>query len=317
MDDFNNFFDEQPNREPVRTPIYHTPEPKHKDKNNLSIIICMVIAVIMCVLVIVNVIVLSTLKNTIAAEYASSMEASMREQYYSAISDSLSDTSIVEDVTNVATGKVIDALDTTIGEIAENYATGVARLYMYESAAASSSNPAGLATGFLISDTNENGTSQRYLITNAHCVRYAKKVASSSGNWPFGGGTSYRYEGASYDKILAVFEDDETTYTTEIVAYGAYYDSDHSLRAENEQPDLAVLRITGKQPSNTDHVSLKLAANDYSIKRGTPVALIGNPEGIGDTNSITSGTISKVGIHVSSWGAGTFIMTDAAVKSVN
>ena len=319
MDDFNNFFDEQPSREPVRTPIYHTPEPKHKDKSRLNAIVFIAIAVIMCVLVIVNVIVLSTLKSTIAAEYARSMEAQMREQYYSAISDSLSDTNVVEDVTNTATSKVIDALDTTIGEIAENYASGVARLYMYESSAASaSSSAAGLATGFLVSDTNESGTLERYLITNAHCVRYAKKVTVSSGGFPsFGGGTGYRYEWASYGKILAVFEDDETAYTTEIVAYGSYTDSDHGLRAENSQPDLAILRITGRQPSNEDHVSLKLASNDYSIKRGTPVALIGNPEGIGETNSITSGTISNVGIRVSSWGSGTFIMTDAAVNSGN
>lgn len=322
MDDFNNFFDEQPRREPSRTPIYHTPEPRHNDKSRLNAIVFIVIAVIMCVLVIVNVIVLSTLKNTIAAEYASSMESKMREQYYSAISDSLSETNVIDDVTNTATNKVIDALDTTIGEIAENYASGVARLYMYESSAANaSSSAAGLATGFLISDTNANGTPERYLVTNAHCVRYAKKVTVSSGgigSFPgFGSGTSYRYEWASYGKILAVFEDDETAYTTEIVAYGSYADSDHNLRAENDQPDLAILRIKGKQPSNAEHVSLKLASNDYTIKRGTPVALIGNPEGIGDTNSITSGTVSNAGIRVSSWGAGTFVMTDAAVNSGN
>ncbi|MCM1306659.1 MAG: serine protease [Bacteroides sp.] len=318
MDDFNNFFDEQPSREPVRTPIYHTPEPKHSGKSNLNAIICLVIAVIMCVLVIVNVIVLATLKNSIAAEYANSMEASMREQYYSAISDSLSDTNVVEDVTNTATTKVIDALDTTIGEIAENYASGVARLYMYTSSLSAKAD--GLATGFLISDTNEDGTLGRYIVTNAHCVRFATAHTTYS---PYYGKTP-RIEWASYGKITAVFEEDETTYTTEIVAYGAYsttvedqYHEEYNASAENDQPDLAILRITGNQPSNEQHVSLKLASNDYSIKRGTPVALIGNPEGIGDTNSITSGTISNVGIRVSSWGSGSFIMTDAAVNSGN
>ncbi len=320
MDDFNNFFNEQPNPEPARTPVYHTPEPKRKDKNNLTAIVCIIIAVIMCVLVIVNVIVLATLKNSIAAEYASNMEAKMREQYQQAINDSLKDTDVIQDVTDNASDKVIDALDSTIGEIAENYASGVARLYMYESASASTTagNLAGLATGFLVSDTDASGTQQRYIVTNAHCVRYAKAVSTGGIIW---GGSSTRYEWASYGKIIAVFEDNDTKYTAEIVAYGSYdardNDKGYYLKAENDQPDLAILRIKGTQPSNEAHKSLRLASTTSTIKRGTPVALIGNPEGIGDTNSITSGTISNVGIKVSSWGTGTFIMTDAAVNGGN
>lgn len=324
MDDFDNFFDDQPSREPERvpnTPIYHTPEPKGGKKTNLTATVCIIIAVIMCVLVVVNVIVLATLKTSIATEYANTMEAKMREQYSQAIDQSLSETDVVNDVTDRASQKVIDALDSTVGEIAETYATGVARLYMYENSASGSST--GLATGFLISDTDESGTLSRYIVTNAHCVRYAKKTTAHS---PFGG-TTYRYSWASYARITAVFEDDDTVYETEIVAYGAYVaksstnnpnDPDYyHLSAENDQADLALLRIKGTQPSNSEHVSLKLASSASEIKRGTPVALIGNPEGIGSTNSITSGNISNVGIRVSSWGAGTFIMTDAAVNGGN
>jgi len=318
MDNFNNFFDDQRSPESERTPIYHTPEPKRRDKKSITVILCIVIAVIMCVLVVVNVIVLSTLKNSIATEYANTMEAKMREQYQQAINDALADTDVVKDVTDTATNQVIDALDTTVGEMANTYASAVARLYMYESENASltSANLAGVATGFLISDTDSTGTAQRYLVTNAHCVRYAKMVSSGTiGGW--WGGSSYRYEWASYGKIIAIFENDDTAYTTEIVAYGAYNDTDHNLVAENNQADLAILRITGKQPSNEKNVSLRLASSDNGITRGTPVALIGNPEGIGDSNSITSGNISQTGITIESWGPGTFIMTDAAVNGGN
>lgn len=322
MDDFDNFFDDQRSPEPEKTPIYHTPEPKHKNKKNLTVILCIILAVLMCVLVVVNVIVLSTLKTSIAAEYAQTMEAKMREIYEQAVNDALAGTDVIKDVTDSATNKVIDALDTTIGEIADNYASSVARLYMFESENASinTGNLAGVATGFLISDTNDDGTLQRYIVTNAHCVRYAKSVAVGSiGGW--WGGTTYRYEWASYGKIIAKFENNSTAYTTEIVAYGAYNDNEKGLNAENDQADLAILRIIGTQPANyvdgEGHKSLKLATSDTGITRGTPVALIGNPEGIGDSNSITSGTISQTGISIASWGPGTFIMTDAAVNGGN
>ena len=320
MDDFNNFFDDQRQPTPEHTPIYHTPEPKHKGtKPNLTVIFCIVIAVVMCVLVVVNVIVLSTLRTTIADEYASKMASEMREQYELAIKDALSETNVIDDVTENATKQVIGALDSTIGEIANEYAASVARLYMYTSATASpnSDNAAGLATGFLISDTNENGTLNRYVVTNAHCVRYAKKVSGGSiGGW-FGGGMTVRYEWATYGKIICVFEGESGFYSTEVVAYGSYNDTENGLRAENDQADLAILRIVGKQPSNDNHPSLRLESTDDDITRGTPVALIGNPEGVGEMNTITSGTISQTGITIASWGPGTFLMTDAAVNGGN
>ncbi len=316
MDDFNSFFDDQRQPEQNRTPIYHTPEPKNNgSKRNMTAIICIIVAVIMCVLVVVNVIVLATLKDKIAAEYASSVAAQMKNQYEQAINSTLSNTGIIADVTEAATRQTIDAMNSTVGEVANKNARSVARLYMFEAANASPSTtePSGLATAFLITDTDESGTTERYLLTNAHCVRYVKSTVSGGGG--FWSSIRYSYEWASYGTIVCVFEGENNYYSAEIVSYGAY--NDKNLSAENNQPDLALLRIIGAQPSNETHPSLPLATSDNGITRGTPVALIGNPEGVGDTNSITSGTISQTGITISSWGPGTFIMTDAAVNGGN
>lgn len=314
MDEFNNFFDDQRGTPEPNTPIYHTPTPKHNGgKLNTASIICIVVAAVMCVVVLVNVIVLASLKQSIADEYASQISANMREQYKDAINDALKDTDIVGDVTDAAANKALEALTSTVGQVANKKAASVARLYMYKS---SSSNPSttsasGVASGFLISDTDASGTTQRYLLTNAHCVRYVKETKTSFS--PFGG--TYEYTWASYGKIICTFEDsDSTYYELEIVAYGAY--NDKKKAAENDQADIAILRIKGTQPSNSAHPSLKLASSNYT-KRGDAVALIGNPEGLGNSNSITTGTVSQTGISISSWGAGTFLMTDAAVNGGN
>ncbi|MBO4380614.1 MAG: trypsin-like peptidase domain-containing protein, partial [Clostridia bacterium] len=87
------------------------------------------------------------------------------------------------------------------------------------------------------------------------------------------------------------------------------------LSAENDQADLAILRIVGTQPSNDTHPSLKLAYNDEVITRGMEVALVGSPQGV--QNSISVGVVSQTGITISTWGAGTFIMTDAAINGGN
>ena len=140
MDDFNSFFDDQRQPEQNRTPIYHTPEPKNNgSKRNMTAIICIIVAVIMCVLVVVNVIVLATLKDKIAAEYASSVAAQMKNQYEQAINSTLSNTGIIADVTEAATRQTIDAMNSTVGEVANKNARSVARLYMFEAANASPS----------------------------------------------------------------------------------------------------------------------------------------------------------------------------------
>ncbi len=320
MDDFNNFFDDQRNSQPEHTPVYHTPSPKNNKLGPVGIL-CVVLAVVMCVVVLVNVIVLASLKQTIAEEYAASISADMKEAYRAAVNEALSQTDIVDDVTNAATQKALEALNSSVGQIANEKSASVARLYMYT---ASNVNPSttsysGIASGFLISDTDSSGTTQRYLLTNAHCVRYE---ATKKQYYP-GGMGRVSYEWDSYGTIICMFDGDTSNYyKLEVVAYGAYQ-GDH-LDAESDDPDIALLKVVGKvsgsstvsgQPSNTDHPSLKIASSD--AQRGTQVALIGNPEGVGTTNSVSVGTISQTGITISGWGSGKFVMTDAAVNGGN
>lgn len=307
MDDFNNFFDDQRDEQPMHTPVYHTPEPRNRNKLNAATIICIVVAAVMCVVVLVNVIVLASLKQSIAEEYAASISASMREQYKNAIDESLSDTNVVDEVTKAATEQALQRLRYAVGKVAdEECSPSVARLYMYTE----SSNEYGVASGFLITNTDESGTTQRYLLTNAHCVRYAHETKTG-----YGFNQRIYYSWASYKRIVAIFDGEDKEYELEIVAYGAY--DDQNLSAENSQPDIAVLRIKGEQPDNQNKPALKLITNDNYVGRGDPVALIGNPEEIGNKNTITSGSVSQVGLTLSDWGAGAFIMTDAAVNSGN
>lgn len=308
MDDFNNFFDDQRETQPQHTPVYHTPEPKNHNKLNAVTIICIVVAAVMCVVVLVNVIVLASMKQTIAEEYAASISESMKEQYRNAIDETLSEKDIVEDITDQALQEALEKLNYAVGQVADKYCSAsVARLYMYTD----SSSSYGVASGFLVTDTDSTGTTQRYLLTNAHCARYAAKTRVGG----MGFGSRYTYSWASYKSIVAIFDGEATQYNVEIVAYGAYDDSESGLTAENDQADIAILRIKGTQPSNEAHPSLQIATTD--VRRGDPVALIGNPEGIGEKNSITSGSVSQPDITLSSWGAGTFIMTDAAVNGGN
>lgn len=313
MDDFNNFFDAPEGQRPARTPIYHTPEPPKSNKTNVALIISIVIAVVMSLVVIVNVILLATLKDSIAKEYADSIAQQTYDQYSKAVQDALNNSDIVEDVKNSATQGALEATKTTVGEIAADCTASVARIYMYASATDSVTKPISMATAFLITDADENNP-KRYLVTNAHCARYVATRTTSAGGI-FGGIGKTEYYWASYGKIIAIFDGEENYYTLEIVAYGSY--KDEKLSAENtSQPDLALLRVSGTQPSNVEHPSLKLAASDYT-KPGAPIALVGNPEGIGTTNSISTGCVSQTGIEIESWGAGKFILTDAALNSGN
>ncbi len=311
MDDFNNFFDDHEEYTPQRTPIYHTPDPPHRaSKANVALIISIIIAVVMTLVVIVNVIMLATLKDSIAKEYAESISRQTYDQYSSAIQDALDDTDIVQDVKNSAAQSVLEAMKDTVGEVAYGKIASVARIYMYKSKTDNISKAAGMATAFLITDADAENP-ERYLITNAHCAKYVAERTTSGGF--FGGGIT-TYEWATYGKILAVFNDDETNYELSIVALGSY--NDENLAADNDQPDLALLKVVGTQPSNEAHPSLQLASSDYT-KPGTPIALIGNPEGIGKTNSISTGCVSQTGIEIDSWGPGKFILTDAALNSGN
>lgn len=318
MDNFNNFFDDQRGSSSDKTPVYHTPSPKRNSNNNITLILCIVLAVVMSLVVIVNVIVLATLKSTIAAEYAASIKEDMRSQYDEAISDLLNDTNIVQDVTDAATNEALKALNANIGELADTLSASVCRLYMYKSATANPSRDKcdSIASAFLITDSVDG--SSRYLATNAHCASYVAEKSESVGGGFFGGiGTKVSYYWTAYGTIICKFEGEQSYFRTSVVSYGGYTDSGYpNLKAANEQPDLAILKIEGDQPDNVKHPSIPIASDDY-CKRGTAVALVGNPEGIGVTNSVTTGCISQTGITIDSWGPGKFILTDAAVNSGN
>lgn len=312
MDDFNNFFDNPEERPTPRTPIYHTPDPPRKtSKVNVALIISIIIAVVMSLVVIVNVIMLATLKDSIAKEYAESLARQTYEQYSDVISDALDDTDVIKDVTDSATEKAIEAIKSSVGEVAYGKIASVARIYMCNSASDSVLKAASMATAFLITDADDENP-ERYLITNAHCAKHVVERTTSGGF--FGGGSRVTYDWAYYGKIIAVFDGDETNYNLEIVAAGSY--KDDNIGPDNDQPDLALLKVVGTQPSNDAHPSLQIAGSDYSLP-GTPIALVGNPEGIGKSNSISTGCISQTGIEIDSWGPGKFILTDAALNNGN
>lgn len=305
MTDFNNFFeDNDSNGYNSHTPVYHTPEHKHKrGSNNLLLIVSISAAVIMCVIVIVNVIVLASLKTKIADEYANEIASQMYEQYKQAIEDELRDKDIVNDITDKASNQAIGNLNAGVGKIAAEKSAGVARLFM----STKGSTGTGIASAFLISDYN--GLDGRYLVTNAHCVRYVRYRDEENKLFPLGW--------ATYSSITCQFSGEDKTYTLEVVTCGAYTESGYP--SENSSlPDLAVLQIIGTdQPDNQTHPSLKIAASDDNIQLGSPVALIGNPEGLGNGNSVSVGCVSQKDITMGSWGPGTFIMTDAAINGGN
>lgn len=326
MDDFNNFFDDQRTPQPEHTPVYHTPSPKQNNKLGAAGIISIVVAAVMCVVVLINVIVLASLKESIAQEYANSISQSMKEQYKAAIDEALNGTDVVDDVTDAATEAAMNALKKSVGQIANEYcAPSVARLYMAESKNSASFD--GVASGFLISDSTSQSNA-RYLLTNAHCVRY-EKATTGGPSFGFGYRPQTTYTWATYGTIICQFDGEETYYLLEAVAYGSY--AGEYLSAENNQADIAILKIVGQatiasstvtctntnQPSNDAHPALKIVSDDTTYARGDAVALVGNPEGFGDTNSISTGCISQKDVTIDSWGAGTFIMTDAAVNGGN
>lgn len=296
MDDFNNFFDEDKYTERERTPIYHTPDqtppPGGNKKTNVWAVVSIVFAAMMCIVVIINVVVLATLKDSIAGEYAAKMAQELKNQYSEAVNDALNDKNIVEDVIDNATNSALDKLTSSMTEkVREECWGSVAEITSIDSAGNTY-----VATGFLISDADANGN--RYFVTNAHVVMYESKGFM----WKF------------YPTIRAKFDNDSYTYTLKVVAVGGYKEGTGHIDAYNSQADLAICTFSGKQPDETLHPSLKIAAGDYA-KEGDEVVLIGNPAGYG--LSMSSGIICSAAKEISNWGAGSFILTDAALNGGN
>ena len=312
MDNFDNFFNQQ-NGAPERTPVYHTPDSTGGGPNKKMTtvtILFVVIAVIMCIAIVANVIVLASMKSQVSQDYADTLTNAVRDQYLAAIEEYLDGREITDDVLEQIKEDVIKALNTSAAAVA-----GTETIYSTAQIVAGGESPVS-GTGFLITATDADGNSQRYVVTNAHVVLEVRSSSSGSG-FPWGGGSSTTYSFATRSNITCSFMDGASgSYSLEVVAVGSYLEKVNEQVVDSDyktEPDLAILRFTGDQPDETTYPSLNIASDEADY--GDNVAIVGYPEGAG--LSVTSGTISKTAHQLSRWGYGSFYMTDAAINSGN
>ena len=313
MDNFDNFFNQQ-NGAPERTPVYHTPDSTGGGPNKKMTtvtILFVVIAVIMCIAIVANVIVLASMKSQVSQDYADTLTNAVRDQYLAAIEEYLDGREITDDVLEQIKEDVIKALNTSAAAVA-----GTETIFSTAQIVAVGESTTSYGTGFLITATDADGNSQRYVVTNAHVVLEVRSSSSGSG-FPWGGGSSTTYSFATRSNITCSFMDGASgSYSLEVVAVGSYYETENGQVVDSDyktEPDLAILRFTGDQPDETTYPSLNIASDEANY--GDNVAIVGYPEGAG--LSVTSGTISKTAHQLSSWGYGSFYMTDAAINSGN
>ena len=313
MDNFDNFFNKAGDGGSERTPVYHTPDSTGGGPNKKMTtvtILFVVIAVIMCIAIVANVIVLASMKSQVSQDYADTLTNAVRDQYLAAIEEYLDGREITDDVLEQIKEDVIKALNTSAAAVA-----GTETIYSTAQIVAGGKSPVS-GTGFLITATDSSGNSQRYVVTNAHVVLEVRSSSSGSG-FPWGGGSSTTYSFATRSNITCSFMDGASgSYSLEVVAVGSYLEKVNEQVVDSDyktEPDLAILRFTGDQPDETTYPSLNIASDEANY--GDNVAIVGYPEGAG--LSVTSGTISKTAHQLSSWGYGSFYMTDAAINSGN
>lgn len=313
MDNFDNFFNKAGDGGSERTPVYHTPDSTGGGPNKKMTtvtILFVVIAVIMCIAIVANVIVLASMKSQVSQDYADTLTNAVRDQYLAAIEEYLDGREITDDVLEQIKEDVIKALNTSAAAVA-----GTETIYSTAQIVAGGKSPVS-GTGFLITATDSSGNSQRYVVTNAHVVLEVRSSSSGSG-FPWGGGSSTTYSFATRSNITCSFMDGASgSYSLEVVAVGSYLEKINEQVVDSDyktEPDLAILRFTGDQPDETTYPSLNIASDEANY--GDNVAIVGYPEGAG--LSVTSGTISKTAHQLSSWGYGSFYMTDAAINSGN
>lgn len=274
-------------------------------------ILFVVIAVIMCIAIVANVIVLASMKSQVSQDYADTLTNAVRDQYLAAIEEYLDGREITDDVLEQIKEDVIKALNTSAAAVA-----GTETIFSTAQIVAVGKSTTSYGTGFLITATDADGNSQRYVVTNAHVVLEVRSSSSGSG-FPWGGGSSTTYSFATRSNITCSFMDGASgSYSLEVVAVGSYYETENGQVVDSDyktESDLAILRFTGDQPDETTYPSLNIASDEADY--GDNVAIVGYPEGAG--LSVTSGTISKTAHQLSSWGYGSFYMTDAAINSGN
>lgn len=274
-------------------------------------ILFVVIAVIMCIAIVANVIVLASMKSQVSQDYADTLTNAVRDQYLAAIEEYLDGKEITDDVLEQIKEDVIKALNTSAAAVA-----GTETIFSTAQIVAVGKSTTSYGTGFLITATDADGNSQRYVVTNAHVVLEVRSSSSGS-SFPWGGGSSTTYSFVNRSNITCSFMDGASgSYSLEVVAVGSYYETENGQVVDSDyktEPDLAILRFTGDQPDETTYPSLNIASDEANY--GDNVAIVGYPEGAG--LSVTSGTISKTAHQLSSWGYGSFYMTDAAINSGN
>lgn len=280
MDNFDNFFNKAGDGGSERTPVYHTPDSTGGGPNKKMTtvtILFVVIAVIMCIAIVANVIVLASMKSQVSQDYADTLTNAVRDQYLAAIEEYLDGKEITDDVLEQIKEDVIKALNTSAAAVA-----GTETIFSTAQIVAVGKSTTSYGTGFLITATDADGNSQRYVVTNAHVVLEVRSSSSGS-SFPWGGGSSTTYSFVNRSNITCSFMDGASgSYSLEVVAVGSYYETENGQVVDSDyktEPDLAILRFTGDQPDETTYPSLNIASDEANY--GDNVAIVGYPEGAG------------------------------------
>lgn len=323
MENYDNFFNFN---DQGRTPVYHTPDPVDPNDNkkgkNFTVItvLFVVIAVIMCIAIVANVVVLAGMKAQVSQDYADSMTDALREEYLKAIEEYLDGREITEDVIAQIEENVIKELTTSAAVVA-----GTKTVFSTAQVIAktrSGTNPnlynASYGSGFLITAADANGTTARYVVTNAHVV--LRTATTSSGLL----GSTYSF--TPHDEITCSFMNGASgDFELEVVSVGSYREvaDDNETIVDSSyttRPDLAVLKFVGEEPDEEEYPSLNIATEgaDY----GDGVAIVGYPSAGGTPSvdarlSLSTGIISATAHTLTGWGYGTFYQTDSAINGGN
>lgn len=323
MENYDNFFNFN---DRGRTPVYHTPDPvdpkdnKSGKKFTVITVLFVVIALIMCIAIVANVVVLASMKTQVSQDYADSMVDAVREEYINAINEYLADRDIPADVIAQIEDNVIKELTTSAAVVA-----GTKTVFSTAQVIAktrSGTNPnlynASYGSGFLITAADANGTTARYIVTNAHVV--LRTATTSSGLF----GSTYSF--TPHDEITCSFMNGASgDFELEVVSVGSYREvaDDNETIVDSSyttRPDLAVLKFVGEEPDEEEYPSLNIATEgaDY----GDGVAIVGYPSAGGTPSvdarlSLSTGIISATAHPLTGWGAGEFYMTDTAINGGN
>ena len=327
MENYDNFFNFN---DQGRTPVYHTPDPvdpkdnKSGRKFTVITVLFVVIALIMCIAIVANVVVLASMKTQVSQDYADSMVDAVREEYLKAINEYLADRDIPADVIAQIEDNVIKELTTSAAVVA---GTKTVFSTVQVIAVDKEERTASYGSGFLITATDSDGNTARYVVTNAHVVLKTVRETNTIGGGIWGGGTittSYKFEVC--DEITcSLMNGASGSFELEVVSVGSYREvaDDNKTIVDSSyttRPDLAVLKFVGEEPDEEEYPSLNIATEgaDY----GDNIAIVGYPSAGGTPSvdarlSLSSGIISATAHELSDWGAGTFYQTDGAINGGN